>query len=78
MFANSTESNTEKCRKQPKKPDKDNKAIPEVLAAIPVVILHKEAALVIACLIIYNAQHIFPHPQGLHAPAHNPHTAHTS
>lgn len=51
---------------------------PQVLTPIPVVILHKEAALVAASFIIHNAQHIFPHPQGLHAPAHNPHNSHSA
>lgn len=50
---------------------------PDVLAAIPAVLLNKKAPLIVASLVVHYAEHILPHSQGLHAPARTPSTAGT-
>lgn len=42
---------------------------PDVLTAIPGLILQEEAPLIIAGLVVHNVQHILPHAECLHAPA---------
>lgn len=41
---------------------------PDVLTAIPGLILQEEAPFIIASLIVHDVQHILPHAQCLHAP----------
>jgi hypothetical protein len=44
------------------------KGRPDVLTAIPGLILQEEAPFIIASLIVHDVQHILPHAQCLHAP----------